>query len=64
MSRTHRCPDCPTIVEHDDGLEESYDKDGNYHVTRVSDSELCPSCGRCTKHCREDTHSHMERIDA
>jgi len=28
------------------------------------EAELCPSCGRCTKHCRADTHDHMERINA
>lgn len=25
-------------------------------------SELCPSCGRCEKHCQTGDHRHMERV--
>ena len=26
------------------------------------EDELCPSCGRCEKHCAADTHDAMTRI--
>lgn len=26
------------------------------------EDELCPSCGRCTLHCRVDTHERMQPV--
>jgi hypothetical protein len=66
MSKTHRCPDCPPAVHHDDGLETKWlvTHDGRQidQTRRVGKSELCPSCGRCSDHCHEDTHDHMSEV--
>lgn len=35
-------------------------EDGQEHELE----EICPSCGRCAKHCKRDNHTHMEPIDA
>jgi len=42
-TKTHRCVDCPIVIEH---LE----------------SELCPSCGRCERHCQHDNHDLMTPV--
>lgn len=26
------------------------------------ESELCPSCGRCDKHCKHDNHKLMQKV--